>query len=249
MKDFDASQYIVLPLQKTPVKAVKSENLKSEEEVLNQLANWIQKQKIKVMQDHKRNSNNLPIFSVTGNQHKPDIIAMGGQITAIEIKTGYEGNALGTNSGIVTYFKNYCEGRTSYFDEHKKPIKIDNFVLATQYSFSGRFKETEAIHQDTEKRDNAAKKGWLPTKEFESTFNILRHGIWQQIDLDRYRNCGVGIGALLSTLLGYIPNHYYWKKINISTDIPMPAVEVKKPNPVVLNKDGGHRWGFEWRPI
>jgi len=228
---------------------VRDIDIKNEEKVLNQLSNWIQKQNIKVIQDHKRKSNNLPTFSVKGNQHKPDLIAISYQNTAIEVKTGNGGNMLGTNSGIITYFEKYCDEKTSYFDEKNNQIKIDNFVLATRYSFYGRLKEKEPIHESSRHRERAARMGFIPLKEYEATYEIIRHGIWQQINKDKYRECGVGIGLLLSTALGYIPDHYNWKKTNLSTDMPIPAIQLEKPNPRILNKDGGHRWGFEWKPI
>lgn len=221
-----------------------------EDNVLYKIANWIsesdKKNKIKVLQDQKR-KNGLNVFKVKGNQHKPDLLCLNGQNTAIEIKIGDEGNSLGSNSGIVKYFKKYCEGETSYFDEQGRPIKIDNFVLATRYSIHGRLKKNETPHHDNNRKKVAGI--YYPYLEYESTYNILRYGIWQQINKDRYRNCGVGIGALLSTRLGYNPSHKNWKKINVPTDRWIPALEVKKPNPKKLNKNGGHRWGFEWRPI
>jgi len=220
-----------------------------EEDVLYKIAHWIikndGKNKIKVLQDQQRN-NGLQTFKVKGDQHKPDLLCLNGQNTAIEIKTGDEGNTLGSNSGIVNYFKKYCEGETSYFDEQGRPIKIDNFVLATRYSIEGRLKENEPLHKDRSRKNAAGK--YLPEIEYESTYNIFRHGIVQQIDNDRYRNCGVGIGVLLSSKLGFNPSHYNWRNIN-TVDKIIPAIEIKKPNPNVLGKNGGHRWGFEWRPL
>ncbi len=200
-----------------------------------------------MLQDHKRD-NGFDVFRIKGDQHKPDLVCMNGQNTAIEIKIGDEGNSLGFNSGILTYFNNYCEGITTYFDEQDRPIKIDNFVLATQYSKHGRFKQYESVHKNSESRKNV--EGiYVPLIEYETTFNILRMGIWQPVNRKRYCNCGVGIGALLSTILGYNPSQFNWRNKNISTDHTIPAILIKTPNPKILTKNGDHRWGSEWKPL
>lgn len=226
--------------------------MKKEDMVLTEIAEWIQKQGIKILQDHKR-ENNISVFKIRGDLHKPDLIALSKENTAIEVKIGDKTNSLGTNSGILKYFTNYCEGKSVYFDEQNRPIKIDNFVLATRNSIRGMLKDEEKEYidpdKDKEERRLWVKKGWYPEIEYAATHEILRSGLWQQIDRERYNNCGVGLGVLLSSILGYNPDHYNWKNKKIEKNEAIPAISVKKPMKTILVKNGGHRWGFEWKPL
>lgn len=197
-------------------------------DAIPRLSQWLIKNGYKIYFNQKKLG---PYFSVSGTStRKPDLIAISpkGIVLAIEVKSGESGYDLGSNSKIIIYYKNYNENKTLYYDDDKKLINIDYFVIASYYSPEGRLNSVEPFH--IEKSDSKRRYLWIngfePKKEYEATFTILRRGIWDQIKPyhDRYKNKKTGIGALLSTALDDTSDE--------------PAIFVKKPGPNIWC----HRW-------
>lgn len=209
----------------------------------------------KVLQDKDR-KNNISVFRIKGEiREKPDLICIKRTSyppylkynTVIEVKKGDNSAYLGKKSNIINYFENYCDEKTKYYDEKGELLEIDNFVLATNFSPEGRLKEFEELHIDSERRKICGENGWLPIIEYSDTFNIVRKGIWDNINNDIYRNQNIGVGLLLSTKLGYKKKNFYWN--NFEHNGRAPALQLKKPNPNNLTKNGVPKWRFIWCPI
>lgn len=192
----------------------------NETDALRRLSSWLKDYKWKILQD-KKNQNNNQLFHVTGDStKKPDIIGISpkGYTIAIEVKSGEDGRDLGNYSKLMTYFENYNENKTFYFNEENKFFYIYDFVVATYFSPDGHLKTEEPLHIDREgsHRTWAAKNGLAPTKEYETTFTLIRRGIWDHTNYDKYRTDKTGIGVLLSSIL--------------DNEKDSPSIFVMKPN-------------------
>ena len=206
----------------------------SETDALQRLSKWFKQYGWIVYQDKKNTSNN-PVFHVKGeSRKKPDLIAIkSGHIIAIEVKSGESGRDLGTCSKILTYYKNYNEKKTSYYDENMDAMNIEHFVIGTYYSPEGHLKKIEPEHIDKEdsRRPYAAETLKIcPIKEYETTFNTIRRGLWDPlIELrkhdDRYHKCSIGLGGLLSTCLDN---------------------NGQRPGLFVMKNNGSKGWGHRW---
>ena len=218
----------------------------AEDQVCNELAHWLLENGGKILQDKERN-NGIDKFKVKGeSREKPDLIYIHAFTTAIEVKTGEDGNVLGIKSKVIRYFENYCNGKTKYFDENGDILLIDNFVLATRYSPFGRLKKFEEIHIDSEKRKDWVELGHSPLFEYSDTFNLVRQGFWANIRKEEYRDYNIGVGVLLSTKLGYKKNSYDWK--NFRHNGKAPAIQIMQAIPSSKTKSG-KRWGEQWKPM
>lgn len=200
----------------------------NENNALQRLSQWLKSYGWIVLQD-KTNTNNNKIFHVTGEStKKPDLIGISpkGYSVAMEVKSGEDGRDLANYSKLMTYFENYNDNKTFYFNEQNKFFIIDDFVIATYYSPVGHLKKDEFSHIDNERKIAEELRWALPQKEYETTFNIIRRGIWDNIKRDRYRTDNTGIGALLSTVL--------------DDESDYPALFIMKPNSTT------YKWRHLW---
>ena len=192
----------------------------TETDALQRLSIWFKTYHWKVLQD-KKNDNDNQLFHVKGEStKKPDIIGISpnGYTIALEVKSGEDGRDLGNYSKLMTYFENYNENKTFYYDNNEIYLKIYDFMIATYFSPDGHLKTQEPLHIDREgsHRIFASKNGLAPTKEYETTFTLVRRGIWDHTNYDKYRTFKTGIGVLLSSVL--------------DNEKDSPAIFVMKPN-------------------
>ena len=205
----------------------------NETDALKRLSEWLKGYGWKVLQD-KKNTNNNPLFHVTGEStKKPDIIgtSLKGYTIALEVKSGEHGKDLGNYSKLMNYFENYNNRKTLYYDEKEIHLKINDFVIATYYSPEGRLEHFEQKHISSERHTNASNNNFYglrfcPKTEYETTFNLIRRGIWDHVKHEDNRLYETGIGALLSNIL--------------DDENDSPAIFVKKPNK--YNQTWGTRW-------
>ena len=176
----------------------------NETQAIKSISIWLKFFGWKVLQD-KKNNNDNKIFHVKGITKKPDLIGISpnSYVLAIEVKSGEKGKDLGKCSKLLDYFENYNDGATLYFDDKNMPINIYDFVIGTYFSPSGYLKSNEVFHIDREdsNRVKCVPYHLVPKKEYETTYNLLRRGIWDIMDKEKYRGVKTGIGALLSNLL------------------------------------------------
>jgi len=200
----------------------------TETDALGRLSLWLKEKNWDVIQD-KKNSFDNKCFHIKGESiEKPDLIARkNNYILAIEVKSGSKSNDLGQHSTkIISYFENYNDGRTFYFDEMRNIIAIDDFVVATYFSPDGHFFENESLHKNGTRKDGIQYNA-CPRIEYGRTFDIIRRVIWDNIQKDKYRKYATGIGALLSSVLDF-------------NDEVNPAIFLMKPNPRT------HKWRPVW---
>ena len=174
----------------------------TETDALERLSDWFKQYKWIVYQDKKNNFNN-PIFHVKGEStKKPDLIAIKGYyILAIEVKSGADSRDLGVYSKTLTYFKNYNDDKTVYFNDKNNILSISDFVIGTYFSPDGHLYYKETLRECSERHLEAYRRNQNPKNEYSATFQIIRRGLWDHIDNDKYRRYSTGIGALLSTVL------------------------------------------------
>jgi hypothetical protein len=214
----------------------------SETDALKRLSNWEKSFGWRVLQD-KKNENENPLFHVTGKStKKPDLIGIlpNGYVIAQEVKSGDESRELGVYSKLVTYYQNYNNGDTLYFDENDNPILINFFVIGTYYSLEGRLRPIEYLHMDSPR--GSSKHGWTrldavdygccPKIEYNTTFDITRQGIWFNIDNEKNRGFNTGIGTLLSTVL--------------DGNGCKPGIHIKRPEIVFKNGQMKRYWKTKW---
>ena len=193
----------------------------TETDAIKRISSWMKNYGWNIYQDKKNDFNNK-LFHVKGeSREKPDLIGIKkNYIVAIEVKSGTDSNHLGRYAKTVRYFENYNDVKTLYFDENDDIININDFVIGTYYSKEGKLLHNDEIKECGENHYKAWKRGLNPKNEYHSTFQIIRRGLWDWVDYDKYRGCNTGIGALLSTVLddnGCKPSmfvmspHYYFK--------------------------------------
>lgn len=217
----------------------------TENDAILRLSNWFKLYGWKVYQDKKNDIGNL-CFHVKGEStEKPDLIVLNpfrNINIAIEVKSGENSRELSSPfSKLVKYFENYNEKKTFYFDENNCKILLNFFVLGTYWSMEGRLKQYEHLHIDSPR---GSKKGWTrldsvdfgccPKIEYDTTFNITRHGVWFHIDNDKHRIYDTGIGTLLSTVL--------------DNNGCKPAIHIKKPKTVWKKGEQKRYWRTIWIP-
>lgn len=182
-----------------------------EDDTIKLLSSWYKSYGWKVLQN-KKNDNNNPEFHVTGESiKKPDIIGITplGYKIVQEVKTGEKSLPLRQGSKLLQYFTNYHDGKTTYLDETFNPMKIDYFVIATNYSPAGHLKRDEAIRQSSQNHYNSYIAGRNPKEEYGESFELIRGSIWEPFKTPpigfgyykKYADRDTGIGAVLSTIL------------------------------------------------
>lgn len=174
----------------------------TENDALSRLSIWLKQYGWIVYQDKKNKLDNQ-IFHVKGeSKKKPDLITIkGNYIIAVEVKSGSNSRDLGVYSKTSEYFKNYNEDKTFYFDYNNNIICISDFVIGTYFSPDGHLYYKETLRECSERHLGAYRRNLNPKNEYGATFQIVRRGMWDHIDYDKYRKYSTGIGALLSTTL------------------------------------------------
>lgn len=160
---------------------------------------------------NRKNKLNAPIFKVEGESKEiPDFIVAirlfgKEEYIAIEIKNGEEGvNIFKSNKILKIYYHNYINKLTSYWIGTKQ-IKIDRFIIATQYSKQGRlFRDNEFIIKNGSGFENSS---WInknvPLLEYSRTKDM---GRMLMHDFSDYRKQNkikqsAGIGRLISDVI------------------------------------------------
>lgn len=151
---------------------------------------------------------NIPTFRVEGESKEiPDLVIACNlfgkeEYIAIEVKNGEEGiNIMKSNKILNIYYKNYVEDKTSYFILDK-PIKINRFMVATQYSKFGRlFRDNEFIINNG---SGFMKDSWInknvPLLEYSRTKDFGRMLMHDFSEFRKKNNIKIspGIGWLIS---------------------------------------------------
>jgi len=138
---------------------------------------------------NRKNQVNAPIFQTSGLNKKPDFLikidrGYGMEYIAVEIKDATKSQRVyDANKILRVYYLNYIKGKTNYFID-KEEIKINHFVIATQFSPLGHLfkkgKETRLINNLTETDDDKwrkvlAKYGQEPIFEWSATEQFQRN--------------------------------------------------------------------------
>lgn len=113
---------------------------------------------------NRKNALNWQTFRVEGESTKiPDLLFITTlfgkeEAIAIEVKDGYKGaNIRPADKISKSYLINYYFGKTKYFINNKE-IKIDRFIVATQFSPIGKLFHKDIIQQNGTELEG---KGWL----------------------------------------------------------------------------------------
>ena len=225
--------------------------LKPEEKVEIILWDWLKKEKNVEVYFNRKNKLGWKKFTTKGRSNeKPDLVVnflnkfSGKEYIAIEVKDG------GTNRNIFdsfkifnTYYKNYVENKTKYFIDNQE-IKINHFVVATQFSKLGKifYDDTELIDninkgQNDDWRNMSAKSKTLPRCEYEKTRNFLR-SLWSLFRPFRNKNKQI-VKPSLGILISDIVINFHPKELEIQSGmIGKPLLEIMR------YKDWGkkHQW-------
>ena len=136
----------------------------SENEAIERLSKWFKKYGWTVYHDKKNDLENL-VFHIKGeSKEKVDLIVKPTKpnhpnpLIAIEVKSGDDSRQLSVYSKLLTYFHNYNENKTFYFDDDGKILELDNFVIGTFYSPEGHLKYKEPLHIDSPRGSKKWKK-------------------------------------------------------------------------------------------
>jgi len=189
--------------------------MKPEEKVEIILWDWLNKYKNIEIFFNRENKLGWKKFKTKEVSKKPDFIISfynefkGKEYVAIEIKNGIIGRNIFDSFKILnTYYKNYANGKTKYFIEEKE-IKINYFIVATQFSKYGKlFIDDNKIIDNIDKGKNddwrkmSAKSKTLPRCEYEKTRMFLRQ-LWSLFREFRKNNSEskYGLGILLSDII------------------------------------------------
>lgn len=169
------------------------------------LSNWLEKYNWKIWYNQK-NRDNRPIFHANTNS-KPDmLISKKGTNILIEVKPGDKHqDILDGYQQTINYAGEYHIGRAIYKTEEESNLKIDAFVLATNYSISG------FLYNDEESQS------WMDNSYLKKELNLVEKPITHSITRLMWRQWEKGI-----------PNKYYkTMKVNkLAEGIKCPS---KKP--------------------
>jgi len=145
------------------------------------LADWLEKYNWKIYYNQK-NEDNRPVFHANTNS-KPDLFVSKADINVlVEVKPGNKHqDILDGYQQILEYAGEYHIGRTKYKKEDKENIRIDAFVLATQYSLSG------FLYNDEQETD------WMSNTWIEKNRNIVEKPITHSVTRLLWRQWEKGI--------------------------------------------------------
>ena len=165
-------------------------NFKPEERVELILWDWLQVENKCKVYFNRKNPVLCDTFKVIGTKgSKPDFLFSFDdfnkkRFVAVEIKDGdINKNVFNSNKIFNKYYLDYINDKAKYYIEEKK-IKIDFFVVATQYSILGKLiKDDQDIVDNINKGQNddwrhmSAQSKTLPRCEYERTRDFLRN-LW-----------------------------------------------------------------------
>jgi len=193
-------------------------DIKPEEAVELKLWDWLEPYPGREVQFYFNRKNKLDwqTFNTKGKGGKPDVIISfinkfkGKQHIAVEVKDGNTNrNIFDAYKIFNTYYLNYINRKTKYFIDNQE-IKIDYFIVATQFSPYGKlFLNDKRIIDNINKGENdiwrsmSAKNKTLPRCEYENTRNYLR-SLWGMFREWRKKNETLlkpGLGILESDIL------------------------------------------------
>jgi len=176
--------------------------MKPEEEAEIILWDWLIRKgkKINKIYFNRKNKLKQETFKVKGSsKEKPDFIITIDNFNkreniAVEIKNGKIARNIFDGSKIFSkYYLNYINKKTKYFINHKE-IKINHFIVATQFSKFGKlFEKNELVinNPKNSEGDNWRKMSFksktLPRFEFQRTRDFLRK-IWATFREYREKN-------------------------------------------------------------
>lgn len=124
----------------------------TETDALERLSSWFKENGWSVLQD-KKNTFGNQLFHIKGeSRKKPDLIAqIGYYVLAVEVKSGMHTRELGQYSDTKTYYENYNDGKTFYFEENNNLISISDFVIGTYFSPDGHLYYKEDLRKNSDK--------------------------------------------------------------------------------------------------
>lgn len=176
--------------------------IKPEEKVEIILWDWLKTKGENIVKIYfnRKNILNCKTFKVIGTKgSKPDLLFSfkdfnKTRFVAIEIKDGDTNrNVFDSNKIFSKYYLDYIKNKAKYYILDKK-IKIDFFVVATQYSIFGKLiKEDNRIIDNIDKGQNdkwrsmSAKSKTLPRCEYTRTSDFLRN-LWANFREWRNKN-------------------------------------------------------------
>jgi hypothetical protein len=173
---------------------------------------WLKENsKISEVYFNRKNDVRAPIFKIKGDTREiPDLIIKcklfgKEEYIVVEVKDGDDAiNVLRSNKILSIYYNNYVKGKTKYFIEDTE-IKINRFVVATQYSKFGKlFKDNDIITKNIEGFENSC---WInkivPLIEYSRTKDFGRM-LFNNFS-DFRKNCNLefseGLGWLISDII------------------------------------------------
>ena len=198
------------------IKETEVVEIKPEAKVEMRLWDWLKQNPSVEVYFNRKNILGWKKFTTKGINKRPDLLIKfidkfnGVQYIAVEVKDGRTNRNLREAYKIFSiYYINYVEGKTKYFINGTE-IKINNFVVATQFSPLGHIMFNDRLIEDNIDKGNndqwrnmSAQNKTLPRCEFEKTRSYLR-SIWAQFKPYREKisgNIRPGLGILESDLL------------------------------------------------
>jgi len=160
---------------------------------------------------NRKNSVHAKKFRVEGEKKEiPDLILSCNlfgkeEYIAIEVKDGDDGiNVMKSDKILTLYYKNYINKKTKYFIKDKE-IKINRFLVATQFSKFGRlFRDNEFIIKNRSGFENDS---WInknvPLNEYSRTkdfYRMLIHNFSEKRKKWKIKK-SEGIGILISDII------------------------------------------------
>lgn len=137
--------------------------------------------------------------------HRPDMmIDAPGNTYVVEVKVGDDGGKLHDGfKQLVEYWRAYVDGDDCYYINGQERA-VDGFLIADGNSPHGRLYKTEGEGDVlrtgvSEGRQEAAKAGHVPDREFNATERAIR--VMWRLTMEQRPNATAGIGALLSSRL------------------------------------------------
>jgi len=190
--------------------------MRPEREVEIKLWDWLlnRSESVKEVLFNSKNEVGARKFNVKGEINTiPDLVVFfvnhytgEYEYAAIEVKdASNSGNVRRGSKAFTEYFKKYVEGKTKYFIEDNE-IKINHFIVATQYSEEGHLMKNESVEFNEGVRGNTAIGNYIvPFKEFYKTKEFYRGMIHPFAEYRKKNNLSKtylpSVGVLISDVI------------------------------------------------